>query len=135
MDLLLAYLCKQKLEAQGRSVDAWQLTSLVFASRAAKERLLSDGAVASAPVAIASKGRGTVHRRDPIAVLNAFNRRPADEGYNAGLVGRVCARTHHFGLVILILVISIKCIQTNAGSLLFFKTNNGIFFIWMRLNA
>ncbi len=60
MDLLLAYLCKQKLEAQGRSVDAWQLTSLVFASRAAKERLLADATVASAPVAIAAKGASLV---------------------------------------------------------------------------
>ena len=56
MDLALAHLVRQKLEAEGKTVDRWQQASLAHACRAAKERLLSDGAPPSAPIAVASKG-------------------------------------------------------------------------------
>lgn len=60
MDLLLSHLCKQKLEADGKTVDRWQATALVFAARAAKESLLSDASIDRAPVAVASKGSALV---------------------------------------------------------------------------
>jgi hypothetical protein len=56
MDLALAHLVKQKLEAEGKAVDRWQQASLTHACRVAKERLLSDEEAASAPITVASKG-------------------------------------------------------------------------------
>lgn len=56
MDLALAHLARAKLEAQGKQLDRWQMASLVHAARAAKERLLGDDAIASAPIALASRG-------------------------------------------------------------------------------
>jgi hypothetical protein len=56
MDLALAHLVRQKLEAEGKAVDRWQQVSLVHACRVAKEQLLSDASLASAPIAIASRG-------------------------------------------------------------------------------
>jgi hypothetical protein len=56
MDLALAHLVRQKLEAEGKAVDRWQQASLVHACRTAKERLLSDAKLAAAPVVLASRG-------------------------------------------------------------------------------
>ncbi|HVJ18293.1 MAG TPA: Hsp70 family protein [Polyangiaceae bacterium] len=56
MDLALAHLCAQKLSEQGKELDRFQLSALTHASRAAKERLLADESVASAPIAIAGRG-------------------------------------------------------------------------------
>jgi molecular chaperone DnaK (HSP70) len=56
MDLALAHLARQKLLAAGKEVDRLQMTALTFAARAAKERLLSDATVTSAPIAIAGRG-------------------------------------------------------------------------------
>ncbi len=56
MDLALAHLARQKLEVEGKVVDRWQQVSLVHACRVAKERLLSDVSLPSAPIAIASRG-------------------------------------------------------------------------------
>jgi Hsp70 protein len=56
MDLALAHLVRQKLEAAGKVVDRWQQVSLVHACRVAKERLLSDASLVAAPIAIASRG-------------------------------------------------------------------------------
>jgi molecular chaperone DnaK (HSP70) len=56
MDLALAHLAKQKIEAGGKSVDRMQMAALTFAARAAKELLLADEALAKAPVALASRG-------------------------------------------------------------------------------
>jgi hypothetical protein len=56
MDLALAHLVRQKLELEGKVVDRWQQVSLVHACRVAKERLLSDISLATAPIAIASRG-------------------------------------------------------------------------------
>jgi hypothetical protein len=56
MDLALAHVAKAKLEAQGKEVDRWQMVALTHASRAAKERLLTDAKADSAPIAVASRG-------------------------------------------------------------------------------
>lgn len=56
MDLALAYVLKQKLAGEGKSLDEWQLRSLGYACRRAKEQLLSDSSVASVPIAVPSRG-------------------------------------------------------------------------------
>jgi hypothetical protein len=56
MDLALAHVVRAKLEAAGKTLDRWQQASLVYACRVSKERLLGDGALAEAPIAIASRG-------------------------------------------------------------------------------
>ncbi len=56
MDLALAHLLRQKLEAGGKSPDRAQQASLVYACRVAKERLLGDASLREAPIAIASRG-------------------------------------------------------------------------------
>ena len=56
MDLALAHLVRQKLEAEGKTVDRWQQASLVHACRTAKEQLLSDAKLAATPVVLASRG-------------------------------------------------------------------------------
>ena len=56
MDLALAHLVRQKLEAEGKNLDRWQQASLVHACRVAKERLLSDAKLAASPIAVASRG-------------------------------------------------------------------------------
>ncbi len=55
MDLALAYRVRGRLEAQGHAIDAWQMTALIHACRAAKEALLS-GAAETAPVTILGRG-------------------------------------------------------------------------------
>ncbi|HEY8091379.1 MAG TPA: Hsp70 family protein [Polyangiaceae bacterium] len=60
MDLALAHHVRQKLEAEGKAVDRAQQASLVHTCRGAKERLLADGALASAPIALASRGASLV---------------------------------------------------------------------------
>lgn len=60
MDLALAYLLQQRLSEQGHRIDNWQLQSLWYRSRVAKERLLSDPALESEPVTILGKGSGLV---------------------------------------------------------------------------
>jgi hypothetical protein len=56
MDLALAHVLKAKVEAQGKEVDPWQMVALTFASRVAKEHLLSDSKATSAPIVVASRG-------------------------------------------------------------------------------
>jgi molecular chaperone DnaK (HSP70) len=56
MDLALAHLVRQKLEAQGSAIDAWQLMALTHAAREAKEALLSAGAPESISVVLPSRG-------------------------------------------------------------------------------
>lgn len=55
MDLALAHLLKAKIEAEGKELDAWQMQSLIHASRGAKERILS-GEASEMPIAVASRG-------------------------------------------------------------------------------
>jgi Hsp70 protein len=56
MDLALAHQVGQKLAAGGKTPDRWQQASLVYACRAAKERLLSDPTLRVSPIAVASRG-------------------------------------------------------------------------------
>jgi Hsp70 protein len=56
MDLALAHLLKAKLAEEKRDLDAWQMTALTHACRAAKEQLLGDPTKASVPIAVASRG-------------------------------------------------------------------------------
>ena len=56
MDLALAHLVRQKLIAEGKEVDRWQMSALTYACRAAKERLLADPAVTSAPIVVPGRG-------------------------------------------------------------------------------
>ena len=56
MDLALAHVVRQKLEAEGKSLDAWQLVALAHGCRAAKETLLSEDAPESVPVVVPSRG-------------------------------------------------------------------------------
>jgi molecular chaperone DnaK (HSP70) len=56
MDLALAHGVAQKLREAGKELDTWQMVALTHSCRAAKERLLGDVSVASAPIAIAGRG-------------------------------------------------------------------------------
>jgi len=56
MDLALAYALKDQMSAEGHEIDHWQFLSLVHAARAAKERLLSDAAIAEIPIAVPTRG-------------------------------------------------------------------------------
>jgi hypothetical protein len=56
MDLALAHVVRQKLVAAGKEIDRWQMSALTHAARVAKERLLSDAALGSAPIAVAGRG-------------------------------------------------------------------------------
>ena len=56
MDLALAHLIRQKLVAEGKEIDRWQMSALTHACRVAKERLLGDASLAAAPIAIAGRG-------------------------------------------------------------------------------
>ena len=56
MDLALAYALKDQISAEGHEIDHWQFLSLIHAARAAKERLLSDAAIAEIPIAVPTRG-------------------------------------------------------------------------------
>ena len=56
MDLALAHVVARKLEAQGKEIDRWQMTALTHAARGAKEKLLGDAKLESAPIALAARG-------------------------------------------------------------------------------
>ena len=56
MDLALAAVVTQHLAAEGKTLDAFQSAVLVHACRAAKEALLADGAPASVPVVVPTRG-------------------------------------------------------------------------------
>jgi hypothetical protein len=60
MDLTLAYHVAQALAKNGTKLDANQMTQLTYACRAAKEQLLADAKLASAPVTVLGKGRSIV---------------------------------------------------------------------------
>jgi molecular chaperone DnaK (HSP70) len=55
MDLALAYAVRQRLRAEGKELDAWQMNALVHGCRGAKEALLG-GEAASAPIVIPGRG-------------------------------------------------------------------------------
>ena len=56
MDLALARLLQQRLEAAGHSIDTWQLHSLWHHARLAKERLFEQPATPKQPVTLLGKG-------------------------------------------------------------------------------
>jgi hypothetical protein len=60
MDLTLAYHVAQALAKGGTKLDANQMTQLTYACRNAKEQLLADPKLASAPVTVLGKGRSVV---------------------------------------------------------------------------
>lgn len=59
IDLSLAYLAKDKLEDEGHDIDDWQLASLQYACRDAKEQLLG-GDVDSVDVTIVGRGSSLI---------------------------------------------------------------------------
>jgi Hsp70 protein len=56
MDLALAYALQAKLEADGKSLDAWQFLALVHGASRAKIVLFEDASLAEAPIAVPSRG-------------------------------------------------------------------------------
>jgi Hsp70 protein len=56
MDLALAYTLQAKLEAEGKSLDAWQFLALSHAAGRAKITLFEDPGLAEAPIAVPSRG-------------------------------------------------------------------------------
>jgi molecular chaperone DnaK (HSP70) len=56
MDLALAYTLQARLEAEGKSLDAWQFLALVHAAERAKITLFEDPSLAEAPIAVPSRG-------------------------------------------------------------------------------
>jgi hypothetical protein len=56
MDLAMAYTVRSKLGDAGKKLDAYQMASLTYACRSAKEKLLGNNTPESIPVTIASKG-------------------------------------------------------------------------------
>lgn len=60
MDLALARLLQIRLQERGTKIDNWQLQSLWYRCRIAKERLLSDPSLEKEPVTILGKGTGLV---------------------------------------------------------------------------
>jgi hypothetical protein len=77
MDLALAYMLKDKIEADGHELDAWQFLALVHATRVAKEQLLRDESLAEVPIAVPSRGSSlfaktlatTLLREEVVAIL------------------------------------------------------------------
>jgi molecular chaperone DnaK (HSP70) len=56
MDLALGYTLQARLEAEGKSLDAWQFLALVHAAARAKIALFEDAGLAEAPIAVPSRG-------------------------------------------------------------------------------
>jgi molecular chaperone DnaK (HSP70) len=65
MDLALAHALAAKLAVQGQKLDAWQMRSLWHLARTAKERLLADATLVSAPIVVLGRGAkligGSIH--------------------------------------------------------------------------
>ena len=60
MDIGLAYAVQAQLEAEGKTIDEWQLQALTHACRAAKVKLFADPALDHVPVAIPSRGSSLI---------------------------------------------------------------------------
>ena len=56
MDLAIAYTLQARLEAEGKSLDAWQFLALSHAAGRAKITLFEDAGLAEAPIAVPSRG-------------------------------------------------------------------------------
>lgn len=88
MDLALAYLLQQRLTEQGHSIDNWQLQSLWYRSRVAKERLLSNPDLESEPVTVLGRGSGLVGGTITTELTRADLERVLVEGFFP-----ICERT------------------------------------------
>jgi Hsp70 protein len=62
MDLALAYALQARLDAEGKSLDPWQLLALVQAASKAKATLFEDETLAEAPIAVPSRGSSLLAR-------------------------------------------------------------------------
>lgn len=60
MDLALAFALAEKLKAQGRTLDGWQLASLTQACRVAKEALYQDASLTKVPITVPGRGSSLV---------------------------------------------------------------------------
>ncbi len=60
MDLSLAYTVAGELAKQGTKLDAQQMLQMTHAARAAKEQILADKSLQSAPVTVLGKGRSVI---------------------------------------------------------------------------
>jgi hypothetical protein len=60
MDLALAHALGGKLTAAGQKLDAWQLQSLTYACRVAKEKLFGSAGLPKAPISLAARGSSLV---------------------------------------------------------------------------
>jgi hypothetical protein len=60
MDLAVAHTAAAALAQTGAKLDSGQMQQLTYAARAAKEQLLADATLASAPVTVLGKGRSVV---------------------------------------------------------------------------
>jgi hypothetical protein len=60
MDIGLAYSLQAQLEAEGKSLDAWQLQALTHACRAAKVKLFAEPELDHVPIAIPSRGSSLI---------------------------------------------------------------------------
>jgi hypothetical protein len=56
MDLALAYTLKAQLEADGKSIDSWQLLALVHAAAGAKVALFRDASLSEVAIAVPARG-------------------------------------------------------------------------------
>jgi Hsp70 protein len=56
MDLALAYTLQAKLEAEGKSLDAWQFLALIHGASRAKVELFNDQSLEQAPISVPSRG-------------------------------------------------------------------------------
>jgi molecular chaperone DnaK (HSP70) len=62
MDLTLAHVVQQRLEAEGRKLDTWQFHALVHGCRQAKETLFHQPDLARVPIAIPHRGSTLIGR-------------------------------------------------------------------------
>ena len=56
MDLTLAHVVRAKLDAEGHSLDEWQMRALTHGCRGAKETLLASSDATTAPIVVPSRG-------------------------------------------------------------------------------
>jgi hypothetical protein len=56
MDLALAYALNRKLQAEGKKLDAWQMTALTYGCRQAKEMLYGDPTLERAAISVPGRG-------------------------------------------------------------------------------
>ncbi|MBN1418448.1 MAG: Hsp70 family protein [Planctomycetes bacterium] len=81
MDLALALAVRDRLAAEGRRLDAWQLRALWFAARGAKEAILADPTRSSHEISILGRGRGVVAGTIATALERGTVERTVLEGF------------------------------------------------------